>query len=503
MRWNLVFALVATLIAAFFRLYRLETVPPGLWYDEAVDGIDALLALDSGDFRVFYPGNNGREGLFINCQALLLMFLPSEAWTLRLVSACFGTLTVLGTYLLTAALLDPGETRSRGDAGGARLAAFFAAVFMATSFWHVVVSRIGVRPVLAPCFLVWALYLFFRGLHARSGRASALSALLGGAVYGLGFHSYLSFRATPLLMVLLVPLFRREARFWRVALLFGAAASLVAWPLASHFLEHPEHFSKRMSQTSSLGDAGPLRALAGNFAWALSQLFLTGSALPRHGLLGNPQVDWPITALLGLGLAVQLGAAIRGRLRGTRECGDAIAPPRVAALLLAWLVIGLIPGVLARPGATRYLLSVVPIFVFAGLGAADLYRRGAALGSEPLRRALLFAAALALLLLAGRSYRLYFHEWASDPRTQHGFQAHVTELARFLERLPPERRKVVVRAEREAYLPAQAVRFLTRSYSRETERTTNLHFASAEGFSAKPDSTVVYLDRERWWIQGK
>ena len=44
-RKHLVFAVVVTLVAAFFRLYRLETVPPGLWYDEAVNGIDALRAL--------------------------------------------------------------------------------------------------------------------------------------------------------------------------------------------------------------------------------------------------------------------------------------------------------------------------------------------------------------------------------------------------------------------------------------------------------------------------
>ena len=41
-RRHLVFALLATLAAAFFRFSRLETVPPGLWYDEAVNGIDAL-----------------------------------------------------------------------------------------------------------------------------------------------------------------------------------------------------------------------------------------------------------------------------------------------------------------------------------------------------------------------------------------------------------------------------------------------------------------------------
>ena len=500
-RRHLVFALVATLVAAFFRLYRLETVPPGLWYDEAVNGIDALRALDSGDFRVFYPGNNGREGLFINCQALLLKFLPNEPWTLRCVSALFGTLTVLGTYLFTATLLDPGDSRRHGDARGAQLVAFFAAIFLATSFWHVVVSRLGVRPVLAPCCLVWAFYLFFRGLHAGSGRAAALFAVLGGAVYGLGFHSYLAFRATPLLLVLLVPLFRREARFWRVALLFGATASLAAWPLASYFLEHPEHFFRRMSQASSLGDAEPLRALAQNLWRALSQLFLEGSRIPRHNLLGNPQLYWPISVLMGLGLAAQLNAAIRGRLRVSTESGGAIASPRAVVLLLAWFLIGLIPAVLARPGATRYLLSAIPIFVFAGIGAAVPCRRGAALGSQVLRRALPFAVAVALLLLAGRSYRFYFHEWALDARTGYGFQAHVTELARFLEQLPPEKRKVVALVERTSYLPECAVRFLTRSYSREMERKTNLHFVAAEKLAAEPESIVVYLGRKRWWIR--
>ena len=226
-----------------------------------------------------------------------------------------------------------------------------------------------------------------------------------------------------------------------------------------------------MSQASSLGDAEPLRALAQNFSRALSQLFLEGSRLPRNNLGGNPQVHWPISILMGLGLAFQLSAAIRGRLRRTTGSGDAIAPPRVAVLLLAWFLIGLIPAVLARPGATRYLLSAIPIFVFAGIGAAELCRRGAALGSPALRRALPFAVAVALLLLAGRSYRFYFHEWALDARTRDGFQAHVTELARFLEQLPPEKRKVVVRVEEAPTCPRRAVRFLTRSYSRETERT--------------------------------
>ncbi len=54
----------------FLRVYSLETVPPGLQYDEAHNGLDGLKAWQEGDFKVFYPQNNGREGLYINLVAL-------------------------------------------------------------------------------------------------------------------------------------------------------------------------------------------------------------------------------------------------------------------------------------------------------------------------------------------------------------------------------------------------------------------------------------------------
>ena len=57
-------------IAAFFRLYQLDSIPPGIYPDEAINANDALKVLDSGKPQVFYPDNNGREGLFINLTAL-------------------------------------------------------------------------------------------------------------------------------------------------------------------------------------------------------------------------------------------------------------------------------------------------------------------------------------------------------------------------------------------------------------------------------------------------
>ena len=106
--------LVVLIIGAFFRFYRIAEIPPGLYPDEAVNGNNAVEALHNTNFsaedgpsfgwKIFYPDNNGREGLFINLQSISIKFFGAEPWALRVASALFGTLTVLGLYLLTKEL---------------------------------------------------------------------------------------------------------------------------------------------------------------------------------------------------------------------------------------------------------------------------------------------------------------------------------------------------------------------------------------------------------------
>ncbi|MCI0423102.1 MAG: glycosyltransferase family 39 protein, partial [Acidobacteria bacterium] len=145
-----VFAVIL-LTAAFFRFNQLELYPPGLYPDEAMNGNNALHSIETGEYRVFYPENNGREGMFINIQSLSVRVFGNTPWALRAVSALFGTLTVAGLYLLTRRLFNW------------QIAAI-AGFLMAISFWHVVFSRIGFRAIMAPLLLVWGLYFFWRGL---------------------------------------------------------------------------------------------------------------------------------------------------------------------------------------------------------------------------------------------------------------------------------------------------------------------------------------------------
>ncbi len=57
-------------MAAVFRLYLLDSLPPGLYYDEAFNGADVRSILSGESLPLFLAGNYGREPLFIYLQAL-------------------------------------------------------------------------------------------------------------------------------------------------------------------------------------------------------------------------------------------------------------------------------------------------------------------------------------------------------------------------------------------------------------------------------------------------
>src|SRR6202046_1523272 len=157
--WLLVGILV---IATFLRFYHLSTTPPGLYPDEAMDGANAQNVAQTGQFKVYYPEDNGREGLYVNILALAFKFhlLPETApWSVRFPAAVAGVLTVWGVYLLVAELF---KERDEGYA-----IALLASFLLAVSFWHVNFSRIGFRAILAPLFLTWALYFLIKAFRAR------------------------------------------------------------------------------------------------------------------------------------------------------------------------------------------------------------------------------------------------------------------------------------------------------------------------------------------------
>ncbi|MCP4427938.1 MAG: glycosyltransferase family 39 protein, partial [Chloroflexi bacterium] len=141
--WALLLLLV--ILAAVMRFGALGELPPGLYRDEAHNGLDALAVLD-GRHALFFPANNGREPAYIYLTALFVGLFGRSALAVRMGAAVVGTATTWFVYKLARSW----HGRSVG---------LFAAFTWAVTLWPVHLSRIGLRAVLLAPFLAATFWL--------------------------------------------------------------------------------------------------------------------------------------------------------------------------------------------------------------------------------------------------------------------------------------------------------------------------------------------------------
>lgn len=484
---NLLLILII-IIAAFFRLFNLDTTPPGLFPDEAMNGNNALEALGTNNFKVFYPENNGREGLFINIQALFLKFIipafsHTEPWMLRLPSAFFGILTVLGIYFFARLLFEKDRGRS---------IALFASFFMAISFWHINFSRIGFRAIMAPFFLTWGLYCLILSFKKQNG---LLFAILGGIIYGLGFYSYIAYRATPFLILLIFIIYRLskihppnvKKNILARGLLFSITTFIIIAPLVFYFLENPSDFLGRTAQISIFSSANPLKDLSLNILKTGAMFNFMGDFNWRHNFSGRPLLFWPIGILFITGLLI---AAKKLFKNFDGQFG----------ILLGWLAITALPVVISNesmPHALRAILMMPPIFTLAGYGGITIYNK--ILETEiSSKRTKSFVLILSVILII-ESYQTYFIKWASRPEVSDAFETNYVEIGKILRDLPETIPKyVVVEAQgvnvRGMPMPTQTVMFMTDTFLPKEQDKKNIHYVlSEQQFNIPPNSLSIVL----------
>ncbi len=456
--------LAIMLLAAFFRFWDLAQIPPGLYPDEAMNGNNALEAIAHKDWKIFYPENNGREGLFINVQSAFIYFLGNKPWVLRFPSAIFGTLTVLGLYFLAKLLFT-------------ERVALLASFFLATSFWHINFSRIGFRAIMAPFFLVWALYFLLRFYKNEGSNSSqTLSAVFGGILFGLGFHTYIAYRITPLILLSLLgkrSMSDRKSCFPCLFALFLFFAFIAALPLGIYYLQNPQDFFGRTAQISIFSEASPLGALSENVVKTAGMFWFVGDFNWRHNFSGAAQLWWPLGVFFAVGLLTARNL-----------------------FLFSWLFLGLLPVVVSSEGlphALRAIIVLPPVMIFSALGADFVLAKI----RKKLALLLLFVLAAALPVYA---FNQYFIRWAERPETRDAFAEKYSQLASYLNSLPQETPKYVLvnvsgAQVRGIPMPAQSVMFLTDTFLPEKQKAKNIFYIKP-GDLPPADGLTIKLEND-------
>lgn len=497
-------------LGAFFRFYVINEVPLGLYPDEAMNGNNALEAIATGEVKAFYPENNGREGLFINIQAISVWIFGATPWALRIVSSLFGTLTILGVYLAGKELFF---RRKKLKNHAASYIGLLSAFFLATSYWHLNFSRIGFRAIMLPFFASFGIYFLLKGLRKQS----IGNIVAAGICIGLGLQTYLAFRFMP--FVLLAPLGWYLFRWMRgkiasdgtlcipcAMVLFLLITIVAASPLILYFIQNPHDFIGRSGQVSVFSSPSPFKEFAKSNALTLGMFFIKGDCNWRHNYACQPELHPIVSFFFLTGLALAIRDAIKMRKESM-----------ASYTLLAWFAFMTLPATLTNEGLPHALRSIgliPPVMIFAGRGAhaalAQIFRwleiqkahwpaRTRQIGR--VKREILVLFLLALLSLSWTTYRNYFIRWAERPLTYSAFSTDLLHVGEYLQALPADTQKYVIvnlsgTEVRGIPMPAQTVMFLTDSFGEEQQRKKNIRYLlpqEIDSIAAAPEKKVVIV----------
>lgn len=422
--------LLILFLALLFRFWQLNSLPGGLFPDEAANGLDVNLILQ-GKLQPFYERGNGRETLFFYFLALAVALFGRGHFQHHLVSASFGLAEVLATYFLTKRLFG-------------KKVALLASFFMATSSYAVTLSRTAFRANTLPLFTILTLLFLIDFFQAQDPKIKSRSAILAGMFFGLGFYTYISYRMMiPLLFLLFgALLFANRDRiknlyfsYRKYALIFlGSSLAAFSW-LGYYFLTHPGTFVGRAGQVSifsqDLNQGDVVGAFLKVFKATLLAFFTNGDLNWRHNVSGYPLLSPFLSPFFAAGLIVfTLTVFLLLKQIWQKKLDRKILYISFTAI---WFWLMLIPEITTAEGIPHglRLAGVIPIiFILPAWSVGYLWEKFKALDFMENTKYV-----LAIIFFGGiflYNFVLYFNVAAGSPEYNYAFRSDLTTVSRYL-----------------------------------------------------------------------
>ncbi len=395
--WLALFAL-----AAWFRFYRLGSVPPEMVSDHAEKLWDVWDVLH-GQPHIFFPRNTGREffQMYLTAAVILLFHTGYSFLSLKIGTALMGMFTLPWIYLL-------------GKELGNKRAGLLAMAFAGLAYWPNVIARAALRFTLYPAFSAPALYYLLRGLRRRRRN----DFILSGLWLGLGLHGYSTMRIVPFVVAAVVGLYllhcttraRRKEAAWGFVLT-GIFSFAVFLPLLRYMLENPGTVTYRsMTRLTSLEHplpGPPVQIFFSNLGKALAMFAWDNGNIWVHSLPGRPALGVVAAALFHLGAALLIIRYFR-----QHRWEDAAVLLSIPLLMLPSILSLAFPA--ENPSLNRTGAALIPVFLVVGFALEGLLNTLKGSGTS-LRGGGLALGVAALLLGAAalQNYDILFVEYNS------------------------------------------------------------------------------------------
>lgn len=359
MKYKIILLALITL-AAILRLYKLGTIPQGLYLDEPSLGYNAWSILTTGhdehnqllplSFQAF--GEYKLPGYIYGSVPLIALF-GLNAFSIRLLSALAGITGVWGIYLLTKQLLS----KDTEEETPAEKTALIAALLFAITPWSIQLSRAAFETNTALTLLIFGSYFLLKWIRTPT-LPKALPPLL---LLAATFYTYNAARiVVPLLLITTLAIYGKNLSKKTLSI-FCLIAVLILLPgsygsLLGNESSRVQAVFELENKQYMLGAAlGTLEKYLTNFSPEF--LFFFGDAFARHSVHEMGMLLLPLLFLIPLGIYKTIRTA-----------------PKAALLLGMWLLISPLPASIATPvpHALRALTMLPPLIVFAAMGVRGI-----------------------------------------------------------------------------------------------------------------------------------
>ncbi len=416
-RTNLLLAGIVA-VAAFLRLYRLDTLPPGLQFDQAFYVFDAIRLLQ-GEFHIFFAAPGGSEPLYVYLAMVGVSIFGDAALGLKLTSAFIGVLTIPLVFGFA-------RTVFRSSAI-ALLAAFFTAI----SVWHIYYGRYGERITLSVLLVILLFWFFWRAVEKRRWRDYVLTGLF----LALGAYTNLVGRVFPLALIAITGYMmwtdRPNARtYFKGLIVAGLVSAVLFAPLAVYFVYHPDQFMSHSMQVSIFvphgSESGDVpTALARNTLRLLGMFFVRGDEGIIRNVPGRPVFDPLLGVLFVAGVIAMTSALVARRVT--------LVERKRAVFLMVWLLTSMLLSLITddAPNFDRLEPGIPAIMMLPAWGAVALWER---LKTPAMRRVAAGAFGVIAVVSAGLAYRDYFIVLGEDPNLYYAFDTDKVDASEWINR---------------------------------------------------------------------
>jgi hypothetical protein len=357
--WALL-VLAALGLVIFFRVYRLQQVPPEMVSDHAEKLLDVWDVLH-GQESIFFPRNTGREAIqmYLTAGIIRLFHTGYTYLSLKMGTILAGLLTLPFIYLLGKELAN-------------RRVGLLAFIFAGIAYWPNVISRVGLRFPLYPLFVAPALYYLIKGLRTSNRN----DFLLSGLALGIGLHGYTPIRILPLVVLVVVGIYllHPQARGKRLQVISGLLVlvliSLIIFlPLLRFSIEYPTIFDLRAFSrlgTSERPLPGPALLIFLKNLWNASVMFFwSDGQIWVHSVTGVPALDIVSAGLYFVGVVLLIMRYLR-----QRTWQDLVILLAIPLLMLPSILSLAFPD--ENPALNRAAGAIVPVFVILAIALDGL-----------------------------------------------------------------------------------------------------------------------------------